>query len=146
MRRALARTLFGVTLYCVAAFGARAGELHESADDPSAFATVIQARDYDDRFATVEELLEQVPGVDVRRFGGLGAYSTASIRGSKSEQVLVLLDGVRLNEAERGGVDLSTLPLRQVERIEVLPGAGAQRWGSDAVGGVISITTRRPES
>ena len=144
--RARAVTLGCVTLFCVASLRLRAGELHESADDPSAFATVIEVRNYDDRFATVEELLEQVPGVQVRRFGGLGAYSTASIRGSKSEQVLVLLDGVRLNEAERGGVDLSTLPLRQVERIEVLPGAGAQRWGSDAVGGVISITTRKPDS
>jgi iron complex outermembrane receptor protein len=57
------------------------GELSESADDPSAFATVIDARDYDERFATVEEVLEQTPGVRIRRFGGLGSYSTASIRG-----------------------------------------------------------------
>jgi outer membrane receptor protein involved in Fe transport len=123
-----------------------AGELGESAADPSAFTTVIDARAYDDRFATVEELLEQAPGVRVRRFGGLGAYSTASIRGSKSEQVLVLLDGVRMNTSTRGAFDLSTLPLRQVERIEVIRGGGAARYGSDAVGGVISITTRRPES
>jgi iron complex outermembrane recepter protein len=123
-----------------------AGELSESADDPSAFSTVLDARDYDDRFATVEELLDQLPGVRVSRFGGLGAYSTASIRGSKAEQVLVLLDGVRMNDASRGAVNLSTLPLRQIERIEVLRGAGAQRYGSDAVGGVLSITTRKPES
>ena len=123
-----------------------AGELSESPDDPSAFSTVIDARDYDDRFATVEELLDQVPGVRVRRFGGLGAYSTATIRGAKAEQVLVLLDGVRMNDASRGAVNLSTLPLRQIERIEVLRGAGAQRYGSDAVGGVLSITTRKPDS
>ncbi|MGH7290574.1 MAG: TonB-dependent receptor, partial [Myxococcota bacterium] len=121
-----------------------AGELSESPDDPSAFATVIDARDYDERFATVEEVLEQTPGVRVRRFGGLGSYSTASIRGSKSEQVLVLLDGVRLNSAERGAVDLSTIPLRQVERIEVTRGGGAARFGTGAEGGVISITTRKP--
>ena len=71
-----------------------AGELPEAADEPSAFSTVIDARQYDDRFATVEELLGQVPGVRVRRFGGLGSYSTASIRGSKSEQVLV---GIRFS-------------------------------------------------
>jgi iron complex outermembrane receptor protein len=130
------------TLSCVAA---RAGELGESVADPSAFSTVIDARQYDDRFTTVQELLDQTPGVRVSRYGGLGAYSTASIRAAKPEQVLVLLDGVRLNSAERGAFDLSTLPVRQVERIEVLRGAGAQRYGSDAVGGVISITTRRPE-
>jgi iron complex outermembrane receptor protein len=123
-----------------------AGELSESAADPSAFTTVIDAREYDDRFGTVQELLEQAPGVRVRRYGGLGSYSTASIRGSKSEQVLVLLDGMRLNTSTRGAVDLSTLPLRQVERIEVIRGGGAARYGSDAVGGVISITTRRAES
>ena len=133
-----------LTLALASPFGV-AGELSESADDPSAFATVIDARDYDDRFATVEELLDQVPGVRVSRFGGLGAYSTASIRGAKAEQVLVLLDGVRMNDASRGAVDLSTLPVRQIERIEVLRGAGAQRYGSDAVGGVLSITTRRPD-
>lgn len=121
-----------------------AGELWESADDPSAFATVIDARAYDERFATVEEVLEQTPGVRIRRFGGLGSYSTASIRGSKSEQVLVLLDGVRLNSAERGAVDLSSIPLRQVERIEVTRGGGAARFGTGAEGGVISITTRKP--
>ena len=123
-----------------------AGELSESADDPSAFSTVIDARAYDDRFATVEEVLEQTPGVQVRRFGGLGSYSTASIRGSKSEQVLVLLDGVRLNSAERGAVDLSTIPLRQVERIDVTRGGGAARFGTGAEGGVISITTRKPSA
>ena len=52
----------------------------------------------------------------------------------------------RLNSAERGAFDLSTLPVRQIERIEVLRGAGAALPRSDAVGGVISITTRRPEA
>ena len=51
---------------------------------------------------------------------------------------------MRLNSAQRGSVDLSTIPLRQVERIEVLRGGGAARFGSDAEGGVISITTRKP--
>jgi len=136
---------FAASPICVATEGV-AGELSESAEDPSAFATVIDARDYDARFATVAEVLGQIPGVRVRRFGGLGSASTASIRGSKSEQVLVLVDGVRLNTAQRGSVDLSTIPLRQVERIEVLRGGGSARFGSDAEGGVISITTRRAES
>jgi iron complex outermembrane receptor protein len=127
----LAAPLFGV-----------AGEISESPEDPSAFSTVIDAKQYDERFATVEELLSQVPGARVRRTGGMGAQSTISIRGSKSEQVLVLLDGVRLNSSARGAADLSTIPLRQVDRIEVIRGGGAARFGSDAVGGVILITTR----
>ncbi len=139
-----------VRLACAAALAAggsaaRAQEFSENLDDPSAFRTVIPAREYDDRFETVAELLDHAPGVRVRQLGGPGAASTVQIRGAKSEQVLVLLDGVRLDSAARGGVDLSTLPLRTVETIEVLRGGGAARYGSDAVGGVISIRTRRPE-
>jgi iron complex outermembrane receptor protein len=131
----------------VCAAGARAEEFPEEPDAPSAFATRISARDYDDRASTVEQVLREVPGVRVRRFGGLGAFSTASIRGSKPEQVLVLLDGVPLNSADRGAVDLSTIPLRQVETIDVIRGGAASaRYGSAAVGGVISIRTRRPDA
>jgi len=130
-----------VALVLASPFGV-AGENAEAPEDPSAFSTVIDATQYDERFATVEELLSQVPGARVRRYGGLGAQSTVSIRGSKSEQVLVLLDGVRLNSSSRGAADLSTIPLRQVARIEVIRGGGAARFGTDAVGGVILITTR----
>ncbi len=127
------------------ATSAQAQEFPEAPDAPSAFVTVIEAREYDDRFETVEDVLHHAAGVRVRRFGGLGAYSTASVRGSKAEQVLVLLDGVRLNSTHRGAVDLSSLTLRSVERIEVIRGGGAARYGSDAIGGVISITTRAPD-
>jgi outer membrane receptor protein involved in Fe transport len=120
-----------------------AGELHESPDDPSAFTTVIDARKYDDRFATVAELLDQVPGAHVTRTGEVGSRSTIGLRASKPEQVLVLVDGVRINSPARGAADLSTIPVRQVERIEVIRGGGAARFGSDAVGGVVSITTRK---
>jgi iron complex outermembrane receptor protein len=124
---------------------AAAVEFDEFPDDPSAWTTRIDARKLDDRFATVEDALERAPGVDVRRYGGLGSYSTASVRGSKPEQVLVLLDGVRLDAGSRGAVDLSAIPLRSVETIEVVRGGGAGRYGSDAVGGIISITSRRPD-
>jgi len=89
----------------LAASALSAEEFHESPDAPSAFTTTIDVRAYDDRFETVEDLLDHVAGVRVRRFGGLGSHSTASIRGAKSEQTLVLLDGVRLNSAYRGQVD-----------------------------------------
>ena len=121
---------------------ALAQEFPEHPDAPSAFSTVIDARAYDESFESVADVLNQVPGVRVRRFGGLGSYSTVQVRGSKAEQVLVLLDGVRLNSAQRGAVDLSTLSLRSVDKIEVIRGGGAPRFGSDAVGGVIAITSR----
>jgi outer membrane receptor protein involved in Fe transport len=120
-----------------------AGELHESPDDPSAFATVIDATKYDDRFATVAELLDQVPGAHVTRSGEVGSRSTLGLRAAKPEQVLVLIDGVRLNSPARGAADLSTIPVRQVQQIEVIRGGGAARFGSEAVGGVVLITTRK---
>lgn len=135
--------LVAIGMLLVVAWTARAGEFPETPDDPSAFSSKLDARDYDDQFTSVEDVLEQVAGVRVRRYGGLGSYSTASIRGSKPEQVLVLLDGVRLNSAHRGSVDLSTIELRGVGTIEVIRGGGSARYGSDAMGGVISITTRR---
>ena len=68
--------------------------------------------------------------------GGLGQFSTVSIRGSSAEQVLVLLDGVRLNTGGGGSVDFSTIPLDSIERIEVIRGGGTTLYGSDAIGGV----------
>lgn len=137
------RVAVALTLTLALSRGAWASaEFPEFPDDPSAFVTVINARDYDDRFETVQDVLSHVAGVRVSRFGPLGAHSTASIRGAKSEQVLVLIDGMRLNSANRGAVDLSTLALRSVERIDVVRGGGSARYGSEAMGGVISITTR----
>ncbi|MFQ5513182.1 MAG: TonB-dependent receptor [Myxococcota bacterium] len=129
----------------VGAGAVRAAELPESADDPSAFVTVIEAEEFRDRFVTVEDVLQHQAGIRVRRYGGLGSYSTASIRGSKAEQLVVLLDGVRISSAQRGSVDLSTLSLENIERIEVLRGGGSARHGSGAMGGVISITSRRAQ-
>ena len=102
----LLTVLTGLTLAPGVAAAASA-EFPEFSDDPSAFVTVINAREFDARFETVEDVLAHVAGVRVSRFGPLGSHSTASIRGAKSEQVLVLLDGMRLNSANRGEVDLS---------------------------------------
>ena len=91
---------------------------------------------------TVGEAIGFVPEALARAYGGPGSLITPSIRGSTAEQVLVLLDGVPLNGAF-GTVDLSTIPTDDVERIEVLRGPFSAIYGSGAMGGVISITTRR---
>jgi len=122
----------------------RALPVNDLPDDPSAFATVIEVDDYRGEGKSVADLLADTVGVQVRRFGGPGDPAEVSIRGSTSQQVVVLLDGIRLNSAQVGSVDLSTIPLAQVERIEVSRGGGSTEVGSDAVGGVINIVTRRP--
>ena len=88
-------------------------------------------------------LLAGAVGVQVP-YGGLGSFSTMSIRGSTAEQVQVYLDGVPLNQALGGGVDLGELSLAGVESIEVYRGAVPARFGGNSIGGVVNIRTRRP--
>jgi len=94
--------------------------------------------------ADLPHILEQASGVDIRRYGGLGAFSSLSIRGSTSEQVLVYLDGVPLNRAVGGGVDLGTLLTGGIESIDVYRGAVPGRFGGNSLGGVVHVRTRPP--
>ena len=123
----------------------RSSRIRQAGDDPSSFTTVIRPEQFASRFRTVEDLISRTPGVNVKRYGGLGQLSTVSIRGSSSEQVLVLLDGIRLNTGEGGAVDFSTIPVESIERIEVIRGGGTTLYGSDAVGGVVNIVTRKAD-
>lgn len=93
---------------------------------------------------TVGELLSRRTEVDVRSYGPLGAVNVPSLRGSTTEQVLVLVNGVPINPPQGGGVDLTDIPLDGVARIEVLHGAASAHYGSSAVGGVINIITEEP--
>jgi outer membrane cobalamin receptor len=104
---------------------------------------IISARDLRvNNVQNIGEALQRVPGVSIRNYGGFGDMKTISIRGSSSGQVLILLDGQRLNNAQSGEVDLSTIPLEGVERIEVVRGSASAIYGADAVGGVINIITK----
>lgn len=113
-------------------------------DDPSAFTTVIDLDRYAGEAKTLEDLLSQAVGVQVRRLGGPGQPSEVSIRGSTASQVVILLDGIRLDSAQAGTVDLSTIPAELLERIEVSRGGGSVQQGTGAIGGVINLVTRRP--
>src|SRR5690606_25516420 len=91
---------------------------------------------------TVAQLLTWALGVDVQARSP--AQADVSIRGSSFEQILLLVDGVRMSDAQTAHYDLDTaVPLDEIERIEVLRGPGSAQYGSDAVGGVINIVTRR---
>jgi outer membrane cobalamin receptor len=91
---------------------------------------------------TVADALRVLPELRIKESGGPGSLTTVSIRGSSSAQVLILLDGVPLNRPDQASVDLSTLPIQNVERIEVLRGPFSAIYGSAALGGVINIVTR----
>ncbi|MBN9424760.1 MAG: hypothetical protein BGO63_13070 [Candidatus Accumulibacter sp. 66-26] len=76
---------------------------------------------------SIPDLLDQIPGVYVRRMSGSGHYTTASIRGSAPSQVNIYIDGVPLNTASETAADLSTLPISNVERVEVYRGTTPAR-------------------
>lgn len=89
------------------------------------------------------ELLRLQAGVDIVRSGGPGGQTSVFLRGANSNQVLVLIDGVRVASATSGLFQFENLPLEQIERIEIVRGPRASVYGSDAIGGVIQIFTRR---
>ncbi len=113
-----------------------------AAGDPTAAATVVDATRFAGEAKTVAELVGTSPGVAINQYGGLGQLATVSIRGSTADQVQVFLDGLPLNTAAGGGVDLSRIPRSWIERIEVVRGAEGARYGSGALGGVVNIVTR----
>lgn len=90
------------------------------------------------------EALELIPSISVSSYGSLGATKTVRMRGSTSSQVLILIDERPLNSPRDGIFNLSTIPISNIERIEVLRGPGSSLYGSAAMGGTIHIITKRP--
>ncbi|GAB3673118.1 TonB-dependent vitamin B12 receptor [Salinisphaera aquimarina] len=91
---------------------------------------------------SVTELLARAPGIDVASSGGPGKLTSIFMRGTESDHVLVLVDGVRYGSATSGIPAIQDLPVGQIERIEIVRGPRSSLYGSDAIGGVIQIFTR----
>lgn len=109
--------------------------------------TVID-RDQIDRWQSnsILDVLRRMPGIDIAQNGGIGQMSNVFIRGSESRHVLILIDGVRTNQAGiSGSYDLSQLPLSLIQRIEYIRGPRSAVYGSDAIGGVINFITKRQQ-
>lgn len=92
----------------------------------------------------ITRVLERVPGLTFTRNGGPGSFTGVRLRGADAEQVLVLVDGVRIEDvsAPSGGFDFGTLTPGGIERIDVLRGSNSVIWGSAAIGGVIAVQSR----
>lgn len=94
----------------------------------------------------VLDILRTVPGVTFNRNGGLGTNAGVSIRGAQSDQTLVLIDGIRINDpaSPGGGFNFGTLLVGNISRIEVVRGSQSVLYGSQAIGGVVNLLTREP--
>src|SRR5262245_2305653 len=107
-------------------------------------ASVITAKELEEQHVvSVLESLRQVPGLDVVQSGSRGNGTSVFIRGSESDQVLVLVDGVEVNSTTLGAFNFAHLTTDNVERIEIIRGSGGTLYGSQAIGGVINIITKR---
>ncbi len=106
--------------------------------------TVIRPDDYKGEQKDLADFLKMVPGVHVREINGKGQYTTVSVRGSTAAQVGVFVDGILFNLGGDSAADISTIPVRNVERIEVYRGYIPARFGGTYMGGVINIVTKRP--
>ncbi len=116
----------------------------QARNDSSAANTVFTREDIDRlQPSSVTDLLRRVPGVQVVQAGGRGSLPGINIRGTRSAQSLVLVDGQRIGTSTSGDSNLQHLNIEQIERVEVLRGSRSVLYGSDAIGGVIQIFTRR---
>ncbi len=108
--------------------------------------SVIEVDRLRDSFISLPEMLEQEVGVQIRSSGGAGGLSVMVLRGSSSEQTIIYLDGVPLNDASGGFVDLSLIPLNSIERIEIYRGSTPLALGRPSIGGAVNIISVKPDN
>ena len=119
----------------------------ESSIADSLFPVQVIERDEIERSQarSLPDLLRGRAGIDVGNQGGGGKISTLFLRGTESDQVLVLVDGVRIGSATAGLVSFQDIPVEQIDRIEIVRGPRSSLYGSEAVGGVIQVFTRHDQ-
>ncbi|WP_422061922.1 TonB-dependent receptor plug domain-containing protein [Sphingopyxis sp.] len=118
------------------------------ADQSNASVSVIDAADIRRaQNGSVADQLARLPGIIATQNGGLGGFTGVRIRGAEAEQTLVVIDGVRVGDPSSpgGGFDFGNLMLGTIDRVEVLRGANSLPWGSQAIGGVVAVTTSTAE-
>jgi vitamin B12 transporter len=92
---------------------------------------------------SLPELLRGVAGLSLSNTGGLGKQTSIFLRGTESNHILVLIDGVKVGSATTGSTAFEQIPITQIERIEIVRGPRSSLYGSEAIGGVIQIFTRK---
>lgn len=108
--------------------------------------TVIDRETIETSGATgLADVLARVPGIEISRNGGPGTTTSVFLRGAESRFTAVYIDGVRIDSQSTGGAAWESIPLAQIDRIEVLRGPAGAVYGSDAMGGVVQIFTKRGE-
>ena len=93
--------------------------------------------------SSIADLLSRQHGIQIADYGGPQTATSVFMRGTNSTHTLVLLDGVRINSAVQGSINFNAIDPSQIERIEIVRGAGSSLYGAEAIGGVINIITKK---
>lgn len=118
----------------------------QTQDQTLAAITVIDRADIDRlQPMTLMDLLRGTPGLSLANSGGIGKQTSVFLRGAESGHVLVLVDGMKIGSATAGLASFQDIPVEQIERIEIVRGPFSSLYGSEAIGGVIQIFTRRAQ-
>lgn len=119
--------------------------IEDSYDDTSRKVDVITSKAIKSSGASnLAQALTDLTSVNMSDYGGLGQSKTIRMRGSTAAQVLVMVDGRPVNSPRDGEIDLSTIPLDNIERVEIMHGAASNLYGSGAMGGTVNIITKNP--
>jgi vitamin B12 transporter len=122
-----------------------ASRIAETADETLAPVSVVTREEIERRqIQSVPEALRRVPGLTLSNNGGVGKTTSVFLRGTESDHVLVLINGVKVGSATLGTFNFDSLSIDDVERIEVVRGPRSHLYGSEALGGIIQIFTRKP--
>ena len=122
-----------------------ASRIAETADETLAPVSVVTRAEIERRqIRSVPDALRQVPGLTLSNNGGVGKATSVFLRGTESDHVLVLINGVKVGSATLGTFNFESLSIDDVERIEVVRGPRSHLYGSEALGGIIQIFTRKP--
>ncbi|VAW66278.1 Outer membrane vitamin B12 receptor BtuB [hydrothermal vent metagenome] len=121
-----------------------ANRYSQTVDDSLSSVTVITRSNIEQSSASdLPSLLSRIPGLDVRTSGAYGKATSIFMRGTNSSHLLTLIDGVKLYSATAGNTSFQHISLDQIERIEIVRGPRSSIYGSEAIGGVIQIFTRK---
>ena len=119
----------------------------QTAESSLASVTVITRADIERQQArSIQDLLRGVPGVSISNSGGAGKNTSVFMRGTESDHILVMIDNIKVGSATTGTTAFENIPIEQIERIEIVRGPRSSLYGSEAIGGVIHIFTRKGDS
>ncbi|MCL5991383.1 MAG: TonB-dependent receptor [Bacteroidetes bacterium] len=117
-----------------------------SGTDFSAYSTITKSELTKLGAVQISDVLQFIPGIFIKNYGGMGGFKTLSLRGSTAKQTVIMIDGFRINSTQNGMSDLSIIPIDMVNEIEIVRGGNSALFGANAIGGIVNLITRTSDT